>query len=58
MGNIKTFQMYMFYRLQWIGVITNNDKFGIFADSDIDCVGVVAGDDCIGTDCRHVISYK
>ena len=39
-------------------MINNNDKFEIFADSDIDCVGVVAEDDCIGTDCRHVISYK
>ena len=48
----------MFCGLQRIGVITNNDKFGIFADSDIDCVGAVAEDDCIGTDCRHVISYK
>ena len=48
----------MFYSLQWRGVITNNDKFEIFADCCIDCVGVVAEDDCIGTDCRHVISYK
>ena len=48
----------MFYTLGRSEVITNNDKFEIFADSDIDCVGVVAEDDCIGTDCRHVSSYK
>ena len=40
-------------------MITKNAKFEIFADSDSDCVGVGAADDCIGTDCcRHVISYK
>ena len=45
---------------EFVVFITNNDRLEIFADCDIDCVDVVAeeADDCIGTDCRHVISYK